>query len=243
MPLRDHFRPPLKKQSHWESFHSSWANTIVRHLNARWLPIGYRAEPQVKLGTQIEVDAATFERTATTSENGTRTGGTATALWAPSRPTATVAVELQEEATFEVRVYDEERDLRLVGAVELVSPANKNRPSHRQTFLSKCAGYLREGVGVVVLDAITERRQNLHNELLEMLGTPVTEAHLPEPSLYAVAYRTVADQHQVQLEMWTETLAVGTVLPILPLWLAASFSVPIEFEATYLETFEVLRLT
>ena len=37
---------------------------------------------------------------------------------------------------YEVRVYDEKRHCRLVAAVEIVSPANKDRPEHRHAFVA-----------------------------------------------------------------------------------------------------------
>src|SRR5438105_15541063 len=48
--------------------------------------------------------------------------------------------DLPAQDTFEVRVYDEQRGARLVAAIELVSPANKDRPEHRRAFVLKCAG-------------------------------------------------------------------------------------------------------
>jgi len=44
------------------------------------------------------------------------------------------------EDVYEVLVYDEKRRCRVVAAVEIVSPANKDRPEHRRAFVSKCAG-------------------------------------------------------------------------------------------------------
>ena len=43
---------------------------------------------------------------------------------------------------FEVLVFEAEEGATLVAAVELVSPANKDRPAHRRAFAVKCASYL-----------------------------------------------------------------------------------------------------
>ncbi len=40
MPLCDHFQLPLGALRTWESFHSGWANEIMRQLN-KTLPPGY----------------------------------------------------------------------------------------------------------------------------------------------------------------------------------------------------------
>ena len=61
MPLRDHFRPPLDDQRHWEGLHGGWPMIMVASLR-RQLPRGYFAEPRVHLGSSAEVDVATFEK-------------------------------------------------------------------------------------------------------------------------------------------------------------------------------------
>src|SRR5947209_2426199 len=140
MPLRDHFHSPLREQHHAEGFHSAWANTMVRHLNTRWLPARYRAEPQVHLGAPVEIDVATFEQDSAAELEGEKGNGVATTVWAPPRPVQTFAVPLADEDVYEVRVYDDERGFRLVAAVELVSPRNKDRPAARLAFAGKCLG-------------------------------------------------------------------------------------------------------
>src|SRR5205823_10487425 len=97
-------------------------------------------------------------------------GGIATAVWAPPRPTLTVVTDLPIQDAYEVLVYDEKRHCRLVAAVEIVSPANKDRPEHRRAFVSKCAGLIRERVSVIIADVVTTRTQNLYGELLDLIG-------------------------------------------------------------------------
>jgi hypothetical protein len=70
----------------------------------------------------------------------------------------------------EVQVFSTSAGPILVGAVELVSPANKDRASHREAFVTKCASYLQQGIGLVIADVVTERRANLHAELLARVG-------------------------------------------------------------------------
>ena len=43
---------------------------------------------------------------------------------------------------------------RLVAAIELVSPANKDRAAHRRAFAT-CASHLCQGVGLVIVDIVT----------------------------------------------------------------------------------------
>jgi hypothetical protein len=242
MPLRDHFHPPLKDQEDWESFHSAWVNTIVRRLNSRWLPRHYRSAPQAHLGALIEVDVATYERELPVTDPGGPNGGVATAVWAPPRPAQTIAVDLPVQDVFEVRVYDDRRGRRLVAAVELVSPGNKDRPETRHAFTIKCAAYLQQRVSVVIVDVVTDRLANLHAELMDLLQLPVPVVDPDAPPLYAVAYRTTKEQDAWQMDVWPEQLAIGVPLPTMPLWLASNLAVPLELEHTYEETCQVLRL-
>src|SRR4051794_26851817 len=105
MPLRDHFRPPLDTKRHWEGLHSGWPVMIVANLR-RKLPRRYFAEPWVDPASIVEVDV---------DED-------VFAVWAPPRPTHAVATDLPAQDVYEVRVYDEKRQSRLVAAVEIVSP-------------------------------------------------------------------------------------------------------------------------
>src|SRR5205085_2588840 len=100
-----------------------------------------------------------------------------------------------------------------VAAVELVSPANKDRPGHRQMFAIKCASYLHQGIGLAVVDVVTNRSSNLHQQLLTLLGVATPAATQPVPNLYAGSYRTLPTAEGLRLDYWTETLALGESLP------------------------------
>jgi hypothetical protein len=245
MPLRDHFHPPLSDHHNWEAFHSAWANTIVRHLNQRLLPARYRAAPQVHLGAQVEVDVATFEEqeeegaAAPTSGSG---DGVATAVWAPPRPTQAFIVSFPAQDAFEVRVFDDRRGSRLVAAVEFVSPRNKDRPAARRAFAVKCASYLQQQVSVVLVDVVTDRRDDLYAHLLDLLQVESVPSWAHDPPLYAVACRTAKSEDQWRLEAWPGPLTLGAPLPTLPLWLASNLAVPLELEPSYEETCRVLRI-
>src|SRR5437588_6844935 len=104
MPLRDHFHMPLRGLCTWESFHSGWANEIMRQLN-KTLPPGYVARPNVKLGVDVQADVGTLEHTD--PRPMAEGGGLATAVWAPPPPTSSVAVDFRQLDLFEVQVHRE----------------------------------------------------------------------------------------------------------------------------------------
>lgn len=241
MPLRDHFRPARGRLRHWASFHIMWVNTIVRHLNTHWLPARYWAGPVTRLGAAIEQDIWNYPDD--TTDGGCNSGnGTTTVVWEPPCAEHTFAIDFAGQDEFGVHVHDEQRASRLVASVELVSPANKDRPAHRHAFVSKCVTYLQNNVSVVVVDVITPRHSNLHAELVQSLGLAELAPLTGNTDLYAVAYRTTKENDQWRMELWAEALRLGAPLPTLPLWLASDLAVPLELEPTYEETCQVLRI-
>jgi Protein of unknown function (DUF4058) len=240
MPLLNHFQAAFKQRWPWESFHSAWANWIVNHLNQKLLPPSFWAIPHVHMSARVEVDVATIqlheEADAQTTGNGT-----ATAVWAPPQAALAVEVDFADQDAFEVQIRVNDSP-HLVAAVELVSPANKDRPSNRRDFAVKCAGYLQERVAVVIVDAISERRENLHVELMRLLDVPTALAEAAATPLYAVAYRMRERDDRHYLELWPAALAVGTALPTLPLWISNDQAVPLDLEASYLATCTALRI-
>lgn len=245
MPLRDHFHLPAPKYASWEAVHGGWPMAIVISL-ADKLPPNYVAHPNVHRGRVAEIDVSACEKDeAAAHYAGNGNGGVATAVWAPPRPTLTVETDLPMQDEFEVRVYDRDRGQRLVAAVELVSPANKDRPEHRRAFAAKCAALLQNQVSVTLVDLVTVREPNLYGELLDLIGQ--TDPALADPSaIYAVACRatqaTAKPDAAWQLEMWLRPLEIGKPLPTLPLWLADNLSIPLELDVTYEETCKALRI-
>ncbi len=246
MPLRDHFRPPAAKMASWEAVHGQWPAMMVLLLN-RKLPRHYVAHPRVHLGSFAEIDVSTYEKDETVAVHADSNGGMATAVWAPARPTLAVATDLPAQDEYEVRVYDIERAQRLVAAIELVSPANKDRPEHRRAFAAKCAALLQNQVSVTIVDVVTIRGNSLYGELLDLIGQRDPALGVQPPPIYAVACRATKRAAKPgagwHLETWLQALQIAQPLPTLPLWLADNFSVPLDLEESYEETCKVLRIS
>ncbi len=133
---------------------------------------------------------------------------------------------------------------QLRAAIELVSPANKDRPGSRRTFAAKCAGYLKHGIAVIVVDVVTSRAANLHAELFDTLEVKGRSAPWNSPTdLYAIAYRPVTRRKRPRLEIWLEALKLGKALPEMPLWLSLDLCVPVRLEESYLTTCQSLRIS
>ncbi len=243
MPLLDHFHPPLSTERRWESFHASWATKITDVLTERWLPPNYIAEEHVHVGPSVEIDVGTFEEDASRIEE-TSSGPVATVrpkLWTPPAPDAALPAVFPD--TFEVRILCTDTGPKLVAAIELISPSNKDRAAERRAFATKCASYLYEGIGLIVVDIVTNRRANLHNEMLRVMEATGALNLPPEVSLYAVAYRPLRRDGKDEIDVWRSPLALSRPLPTLPLSLRADLVLPVELEATYAEACHRKRLT
>ncbi len=240
MPLFDHFHPPLSVERHWESFHARWAAAIADSLNAN-LPREYFAEAQVHVGSRVEVDIATFERRTEERESQSMGGsGSATATatvealpWAP--PASAFKIPAVFPDSIEVLVISTVAGPTLVAAVELISPGNKDRGETRRAFAAKAAAYLQQGIGLLIVDIVTDRLANLHNELISLLDTR-DEFLISPDSLYCVSYRPARRNDTDEIEVWPFTLEVARPLPIVPLPLDKQLVVPLDLDATYNES-------
>jgi hypothetical protein len=233
MPLLDHFHPPLSERRHWDGFHSRWASAIADGLNAKDLPENLFAEPTVTVGSRVEVDVATLEEADAEAKNA------ATATVHLPAPAWVIPAAFPD--SFEVQLISTEGGPRLVAAIELVSPANKDRPASRRVFGLKCASYLCQGIGLIVVDVVTTRLANLHNEMMDLLQ--IDNCRIPPDNLlYATAYRPVRRDGRDEIDVWQARLEVGSRLPNLPLFVGADLPVLVDFEASYVETCQRLRL-
>ncbi len=243
MPLLDHFHPPLSAERRWESFHSSWATRIADALTESWLPANYIAEEHAHIGPSVEIDVGTFERNgpAAGAEEASAVATADPTVWAPPAPDGVLPSVIPD--TFEVRVLCMDTGPKLVAAIELVSPGNKDRTAERRAFATKCASYLFQGISLIVVDIVTNRRANLHNEVLQLMGSGDSLQLAPEVALYAVAYRPLRRGDSDDVDVWRSPLALGQPLPTLPLGLRADLAIPVDFEATYAEACRRKRLT
>jgi hypothetical protein len=224
MPLLDHFHPPLHGPRRWEGFLDSWATFIAQQLNQGVLPSDYFAEPDINLGPELEILVARPK-------------------WSPGTPHFIAPVEFSRLDAIGIHVYQDLGGPTLRAAIELVTPDNKNRPARRRTFAAKCAGYLQNGMGLVIIDIVTAPSANLQEDLFDTLEMKSPgSSWRSSTGLYAVAHRAVTARQSPRLEVWAEELTLGKALPVLPLWLSLDLCVPVQLEESYLTTCRSLRI-
>jgi hypothetical protein len=236
MPLLDHFHEPVDPRADWQSFHHRWANAIANTLD-RILPERFFTRVEVNVGMDAGADVTEEEIYDSAELNGA--GGTAVETVAPPRQMVIPAVY---PADCSVEIRDSHRGARLVAIVELVSPANKDRPDRRRAFAVKSLAYLENGVGLIIIDVVIESLFNLHNEMMRVLSVGSPFLMPDDPPIYAVGYQPEFEDERSQIVAWPHVLKIGGTLPTVPLYLRGTGCISLDLEATYMETRKLARV-
>lgn len=223
MPLHD-----WTDLSGWEGVHLLWMTDLLRDLKGR-LPAGFRAYlgsgPAVAVGAPALRPDVAIRAHQEPSEVPEAVGSPSVG----GEPDVELAVAAIDPAP----ALFVERDGRLVAAVELVSPRNKDRPVGRATYLSRYAGYLIEGVHLLLVDV---HRRPAGFSFADGIARELQIENQPSlPPPLAVSYRVgePAATGGRLLAIWRRPLLPGERLPTLPLYLEVNLSVAVNLEATY----------
>ena len=215
---------------------------IVRDM-IELLPEPYFATPFVHLGTLRENQYEAY-RGATSESTVGASDDRAVAVASHVLPISRLTLEprLPNQDVYEVRIYDSRRNRRLVAAIEIVSPSNKDRPETRGTFVSKMAALLKHDVCVSIVDVVTTSDFNLYAELLSFLESADPALSDEPPPIYAVTMRMRYEGRRRPMDNWYHPLTVGQPLPTLPIWLKPDWAISLDLEASYEETCRTLRI-
>ncbi|HJT34417.1 MAG TPA: hypothetical protein VJ783_20465 [Pirellulales bacterium] len=124
----------MSQRRNWEGFHGLRAAALVEKLNRDILGEQFFADMQVHIGSQVEVDVATLDEHATSAQNAVATA-TLTPVWSPPATSLIVPTVFPDEV--EVQVFATATGATLVGAIELVSPGNKDRAKAGRFFWNR----------------------------------------------------------------------------------------------------------
>lgn len=224
MPLHD-----WTDRGGWEGMHHLWLTELLREVKAR-LPAGYRAfigsPPTVAVGAVSErrdVAVHKWREELPKPSAGVMPEGEA---MAPDIELAVATLELSPAVHVEY-------EGRLVAAIEVISPRNKDRPSARATYLSRYLGYLLEGIHLLLIDVL---RRPFGFSFADQIEVELhIERQLPLPAPFAVGYRVgePAATGGRLLALWRRPLTPNAPLPSLPLALDVESSIVVDLETTY----------
>jgi hypothetical protein len=120
----------------------------------------------------------------------------------------------------------------LVAALEVISPRNKGRPSSRSILCNRFAGYLLQGIHLLLIDV---HRHPLNFSFPDSIAAELQFEQAPCPAPCAVSYRVgePAANGGRLLAGWPRTLTIGAPLPTVVLPLNVHQSVSVDLERTY----------
>jgi hypothetical protein len=228
MPIHDWSRVSAGTFHH---FHTSWIVEIGGALNAGLLPAGYYAMAEQMAG-DVWPDVLTLQSSASNGENVPEDGRGAIAVAeAPPkvRFTATAEIDLYvlKQHTLVIR---HSSDDRIIALLEILSPGNKSSRHAFRAFLDKATAALAHGYHLLMVDLhppTLRDPQGIHGALWEEIVEDTYVAPQDKP-LTLAAYSA-----GLLKKAYVEPVAVGDLLPNMPLFLHPNSYVSVPLEATY----------
>jgi hypothetical protein len=224
MPLHD-----WSKFNGWSGMHLLWMNQLIDDIQPK-LPAGFRAY----LGTSPIVSVEDPEGEPDVSVHrtdpeqiGEPSSGDGADPFQPDREVVLATLERPEVCLLV------EYGGRLIAAVELVSPGNRDGDKRRKKAVGRYLGYLSHRVHLLLVDVHPrQQRPSLADLIAAGLELP-DEPPLPSPS--AVSYR-VGDYERGEGSWFAirrRPLVVGQPLPDMPLALNHHLAVKLDLDGTY----------
>jgi hypothetical protein len=236
MPVHDWTRV---EDGIFHAFHVGWIGVIQTSLNGGLLPKGFYALAEQHAGRSIP-DILTLHASPAPERPSeplpfSGTGGTAVADAPPKvrRKQRIPASAAGRRRTLAIRHVSGHR---LVALVEIVSPANKDRPQSVASFVEKALSALDAGVHLMLVDLFPPGPNDPHGmdgAILQQLEEPEEPNAVPaDEPLTLASYSSGVD-----IDIYTEHVAVGAVLPAMPLFLSSERYIDVPLDATYQEAY------
>jgi hypothetical protein len=225
MPVHDWTRVDAGLFHH---FHHGWIESLADALNTGGLPSDYFALVEQRIRGPIS-DVLTLELAPGAGGTGNGVAGLTVAT-APPRVRFVKRTEAGVYAQKASRITVRHRHGDVVAVIEVVSPGNKAARAEIRAFVEKSAALIRQGVHLLVVDLFPPSPRDPQG-IAKAIWDEFQEEDFGLPSdkpLTASAFD--AGPPPVA---YVEPVAVGDVLPDLPLFLKPEFYVPAPLARTY----------
>lgn len=227
MPLHDWSKVPAGA---FHDFHSSWIIHLKETLNTGLLPEGYYALAEQHAGRLI-TDVLTLQWTEKGVPRPESRGPLAVAEAPPNVGRKLVAnPNAAHRAARKTLTVRHVSGHRIVALIEVISPANIDRPKSVQDVVRKAHAALDHGCHLFVADLFLPGPYDpfgIHGAIWEAFDPEIDKLGSDKP-LSVASY--VAD---VVPEAYLEKLSFGDRLPDMPLFLDVGFYVSLPLERTY----------
>jgi hypothetical protein len=228
MPIHDWTKVPAGL---FHDFHQSWSIRIKDALNAGRLPKGVSALVEQRAGPK-ETDVLAIESKSARAIPVT-SGGVATLEEPVTRIVQRSSSYLYAQRAN--RVLLKHHLGRIIAVIEIISPGNKDSRGAMRHFVEKTADFIQAGIHVLVIDLFPPTPRDplgIHKAVWDEFK----EDDFTFPSgkdRILVSYEAGDD-----LAAFVEPIAVGDVLPDMPLFLGRGWHVKTPLEPTYQATWE-----
>src|SRR5262245_23535953 len=235
MPIHDWTRVDAGIFHH---FHMTWIGQLAHALNSGLLPSTYYALGE-QLAGGLGPDVLTLQTPSPSGDNGAEEGASpVTVATTPPKVRLTVRPEIDEyTAKRRTLVIRHVSRHRIVTLVEILSPGNKTSRDAMRSFLRKATAAITQGIHLLIVDLFPpgpRDPQGIHGAIWEDLVESNHEQPRDKP-LTLVAYSAGAIP-----VAYVEPVAVGDVLPDMPLFLDPDQYVNVPLEATYRAAYEAV---
>jgi hypothetical protein len=218
----------------FHAFQQQWLIAINNALNAGLLPQDYYALPE-QHAAGFGPDVLTLQSSRPEEEQAASSTNGAAVLVAQPRMEATAETDMEfyrrKGTSLAVRHVSGDR---VVAMIEIVSPGNKSTRNALRFFVEKAAALLDQRIHLLIVDLLPPGRhdpQGIHAAIWEDIAGQEYTAPAGRP-LTAVSYETA-----LTVRAFVQNLAVGLVLPAMPLFLEPNGCVQMPLDETYQAAF------
>jgi hypothetical protein len=215
----------------FHDFHQAWTIEIRDALNGGGLPSDYFAMAEQILSGPIP-DVVTLQQRPGTGLPPLEAGGIALAE-APPRARFTTSAEVDPYVAKANQISVRHRLGRVVAVIEIISPGNKSSQHSLRSLVEKSYDLLSNGISLLVVDLFPPSRrdpQGIHKAIWDTIRDEPFELP-PDKPLTVAAYLG-----GLLKRAYVEPVAVGDLLPGLPIFLDERTYVPSPLETTYQST-------
>jgi hypothetical protein len=236
MPMHDW---TLVEAGIFHAFYHRWISAISDTLNVGLLPRDYYALPE-QVAAGFGPDVLTLQDRRPDADDEAAGGGVATATRLQTRPqtrfTAETDTEFYRRKKSAIAVRRVSGD-RLVAMIEILSPGNKSGRGAFRAFVDKAWKLLEHRIHLLLVDPFSPGPRD-PNGVHAAIWAEVRDDSfvLPEDKPLTLA----AYECDVITRAYIEPVAVGDLLPDMPLFLEPNGCVKVPLEATYQTAFTVM---
>ncbi len=223
----------------FHAFHHRWISALSDALNGGKLPAEYYALPE-QVAARFGPDVLTLQGPACEERPSADGGGLATATLLQSRPqarfTAETDVEFYRRKKSSIVVRHVSGD-RIVAMLEIVSPGNKSTRHAFRAFVDKACELLEHRIHLLIIDPFPPGPRDPNGIHAAIWGQVQDDSFQPPADQ---PLTTVAYECDLTTRAYIETMAVGQMLPDMPMFLEPNGCIMVPLEATYATAFAVL---